>query len=388
MAEASRRLRVLVVSHATSMWGAERRILEVAQGLAARGADCTLACPPGAPLARAWRRAGLAVLPLEVPAHTGLRRPDGGRPGPFALTREAGVVGSSALRIRHLARTFDVVWSNSLNAHLEVALASRTGGVPAVLHLHDIVAPGAGRRVLSGAVRLAGRAIALTTAVADCVEGPARSLVTVVHNGVDARRFTPGPPDPSVLADLGGGSGRRLVGILGRIDPEKGIETVVRAVASLPGHIGAHLVVMGAPTTDRAYLASLRSTGETLLGERVRFVAPRDDVVPVLRALDVLVNASPAEPFGRTIIEAQACGVPVVAVRGGGVPEFVTDGVTGLLVPPGDHGAMAAALERVLTDAGLRSRLVSCARTHVERDLSLDRQVDATAAVLRDVARR
>ena len=71
----------------------------------------------------------------------------------------------------------------------------------------------------------------------------------------------------------------------------------------------------------------------------VRFVGPRDDVPDVLRALDVLVNASVAEPFGLTLVEAQACGTPVVAMQSGGAPETVIDGETGFVVPAGDEAA-------------------------------------------------
>ena len=73
----------------------------------------------------------------------------------------------------------------------------------------------------------------------------------------------------------------------------------------------------------------------TLLGDRARFVGPVDDVPGVLRSLDVLVNASASEPFGLSVLEAQASGVPVIGTDAGGIPEFVTDGETGLLVAPG-----------------------------------------------------
>lgn len=379
---------MLVVSHATSVWGAERRILTLAPLLRERGIECTLACPSQGQLADAWAEAGLPLKPLATGRRLGLRLPDGSRPGPVSLAREAALALGAARRIAQLAGGADVLWSNSLNAHIEVALAGRLARRPTVLHLHDIVAPGTGRWALAAAVRLAGRAIALTDAVAACA-GRFRGLVTVVHNGVDTTVFSPGDPDESVVAELGGGPGRRLVGVLGRVDPEKGIETAVDAVGSLPAELNVHLAVVGAPlTAGEGYFRSLRQRAEAVLGPRVRFLPPTDDVVPVLRALDVLVNASPAEPFGRTIIEAQACGLPVVAVRGGGVPEFVDDGRTGLLVPPRDPAAMATALQRVLTDHDLRVRLVASARARVVERLTVQQQAEATAAVIRAAVAR
>ncbi|CAN5621187.1 hypothetical protein BH18ACT1_BH18ACT1_02380 [soil metagenome] len=103
----------------------------------------------------------------------------------------------------------------------------------------------------------------------------------------------------------------------------------------------------------------------------------------VLRALDVLVNASRAEPFGRSVLEAQASGVPVVATDAGGIPEFVSDGVTGLLVPPGDEPALAAAIDRLLEDEELRARLAAAGRAQAEERFALETRYDLVAGVFR-----
>ena len=80
----------------------------------------------------------------------------------------------------------------------------------------------------------------------------------------------------------------------------------------------------------------------------------------MLRSLDVLVNASASEPFGLSVLEAQACGVPVIGTDAGGIPEFVTDGETGLLVAPGQPDALAAGLEPACSATpGLRHDLAS-----------------------------
>ncbi|MGA2519800.1 MAG: glycosyltransferase family 4 protein, partial [Acidimicrobiales bacterium] len=87
------------------------------------------------------------------------------------------------------------------------------------------------------------------------------------------------------------------------------------------------------------------------------------DVPGTLRALDVLVNASVAEPFGLSVLEAQATGVAVVGTAAGGIPDFVFDGDNGLLVPSGDAEALSKALERLVTDDELRARIASRGRT-------------------------
>jgi 2-deoxystreptamine N-acetyl-D-glucosaminyltransferase/2-deoxystreptamine glucosyltransferase len=87
----------------------------------------------------------------------------------------------------------------------------------------------------------------------------------------------------------------------------------------------------------------------------------------VLAALDVLVLPSAYEEMGSVLVEAMAAGLPVVASAVGGIPEVVQDGVTGLLVPPGDADALAAALDRLVADPALRARLAAGARAHARR---------------------
>ncbi len=123
------------------------------------------------------------------------------------------------------------------------------------------------------------------------------------------------------------------------------------------------------------------------LGDRVRFVGRTDDVAGTLRALDVLVNASVAEPFGLSVLEAQATGVAVIGTRAGGIPDFVFDDDNGLLVPSGDEQAMAKALERLLTDAEFRARIAERGRVTAQAR-GIERRADTVAELYRHAARR
>jgi glycosyltransferase involved in cell wall biosynthesis len=99
----------------------------------------------------------------------------------------------------------------------------------------------------------------------------------------------------------------------------------------------------------------------------------------------VLVNASVSEPFGLSVLEAQACGIPVIGTDAGGIPEFVSDGHTGLLVAPGRPDALAAGLSRILDTPGLRKDLVAAARDAVVAHHALAVRADAIAEVYRGV---
>jgi glycosyltransferase involved in cell wall biosynthesis len=378
---------VLVVSHAVQVWGAQLRLLDLAPPLAERGVRLTLAADPASPVARAWVARGLPLEPLVLPEHRSLRRPDGRRAGPGQLLSEARAVAVSAARVARTARGFDVVLSFSLHAHLEVALGARLARTPVVVEVVDIVVPGFGRRLLRAASALATLTTANSAATASTL-GPRAADVVVVHPGVDVDRFSPGPVDPEVRAALGGADGRPLVGIVGRVDPEKGVDVLARALARATGAAReAGLAVVGDVAVGAASSgAAVRADAERLLGDRVRFVGRRDDVPAVHRALDVLVNASVAEPFGRSVLEAMASGTPVVATRSGGIPEFVEDGVTGVLVPPGDDGALADALDRVLGDEALRYRLAEAARASAVARLALPGRYELVADVFRRAA--
>ncbi len=386
--KSGRTVRVLVVSASPLVWGAERSLLALAPLLAQRGIALTLASPPGQ-MAEAWCALGLPHLEWAAPPRLGLRTASDGRPGPRALATEMATTVRSARQVARLARQADVVHSNSLWIHLDCALAGRMARRPVVLELHDLVRPGLGRRVLRVAERLASRTVAVSRAVADTL-GPSAGGLRIIPQAVDTERFHPGPAEASWRARLSSRPDQPIIGVVGRVDPEKGIGTVVQAMAMLAGPAGcSHLAVVGAPALDDGtYEAALRVEASSLLRDRHRFVGPVEEVPAVLRSLDVLVNASASEPFGLSVLEAQACGVPVIGTDAGGIPEFVTDGQTGLLVAPGRPEALAAGLSRILDEPGLRHDLVVAARHAVVAQHALAVRADALAAIYREVTAR
>lgn len=173
---------------------------------------------------------------------------------------------------------------------------------------------------------------------------------TIVYSGIDGTRFEPGPAD---TRDRWGG---RLL-YVGRYDPRKGIETAIRSLPRLPG---TTLEVQG--TGDPAERRRLEGLVADLdLAERVTFGAcTRAELPDRYRAADALVFPSEwEEPFGLTPLEAMACATPVIATGVGGSDEFLIDGQNCVRFTPGDPAALAAAVERLATDAGLRRSLVA-----------------------------
>jgi glycosyltransferase involved in cell wall biosynthesis len=377
---------VIEINNSPTAWGAEFAVMALAAPLAERGVDLVLASPLGGDLPEQWEKLGLRHIPLDIPTRQGIRAADGdSRPGPVTLAKETAITARSVRRIAKVAKEGDVLNSSSLWTHFDTAVAGRLARRPVVLDMHDIVRPGMGRRLLTAAVRLSSAAISVSQAVSDCV-GPAgaRNLRIMVP-AVELDRFHPGPPDLELRRRLTSSVEDPLVGIVGRIDPEKGIHLVVEAVAALSGRAGrAHLAVIGSPGFDSGdYLDQLKADAARLLGDRARFVGRLDDVPAALRTIDLAVNASAAEPFGLSILEAQASGVPVVATQSGGVADFLTDGDNALLVPVGDAGALSVAIGRVLNDPDLAASMSHSGRTLAEAGHGIDGFADDLAALYR-----
>ena len=192
---------------------------------------------------------------------------------------------------------------------------------------------------------------------------PARR-VTVIPNGIDLTLFGPRPEDPALRARLGLG-GRRVIVTVARLVPRKGIDRVIAALASVLAAVpDAHYLVVG-DGPQRAELAALAA--RCGVAERVAFagaVGHRD--VPAYLALAACfampnrrLPDGEDEGFGLVFLEANACGIPVLGGRAGGVPEVVADGENGLLVDGDDAAAVAAGLIRLLTDAPLAARLAA-----------------------------
>lgn len=381
----ARDLRVLLVDLAEDAWGAERVALELAPHLDVIGVRLELLAPSG-PFASTWVEQGFRYHPLSLPAHASIRTPTGGR-NARDLVREATLALRVATRIARLARSVDVVHSNHLFSHLDSVLAGTLARRPVVVHVHDFVKPGVGHRLL----RIAGSraaAVGVTSAAVGSRLGlSTRARVEVLHPALDLTTFSPGRPNAQLRADLGAVDGETvLVGVLGRLDRVKGVDLVIRAMAGLDSNF--RLAVVGGPLDASAdEVADLERLGHDALGDRVRFLGPRADVVDVLRSVDILVSAARDEPFGASILEAQACGRAVVVSDVGGHGEHVTDGRTGLVVPPEDPERLGLAIARLACDPDLRERLGAAARTMVEELHDVRAAAARVARLYADLAR-
>jgi glycosyltransferase involved in cell wall biosynthesis len=185
-------------------------------------------------------------------------------------------------------------------------------------------------------------------------EGCPAKRVRVIPNGVDTSRFRPLQPDPELRASLGLPHGAPVVAIVAALRPEKNHELFLRAAARVVvDRPDAHFLVIG-DGEQRQRLEEHRRLLD--LEQRVHFLGARADVPQLLALVDVLALSSKMEANPVSILEALACGKPVVAPRVGSIPDVVQDVVHGLLVAPADEQALATALLRLINAPELAHR--------------------------------
>lgn len=212
-----------------------------------------------------------------------------------------------------------------------------------------------------------------------------------ICNGVDVEHFRPRANCmrdrllPAGFAD----EDSILIGTVGRLELVKDQLTLVRAFTELCSHSpDAHrlrLVLIG----DGSRLGSLEAQAENDgIRDRVWLAGSRDDITELLTAMDVYVLPSMAEGISNTLLEAMACGLPVVATRVGGNAELVEEGETGLLVPRADPLAMAQALRQYINDDNLRERHGVAARERAVTQFSIANMTDRYLDVYDEVCQR
>jgi glycosyltransferase involved in cell wall biosynthesis len=215
-------------------------------------------------------------------------------------------------------------------------------------------------------------------------QGYDASRIVVIPNGVDLKQFELPPDRDRIHRELGVPLSAPLVAVVSRLNCLKGIDHFLEAAAIVsPRFADARFVIIGEPNpSDRLYLDKLTALAERLgIRDRVVFAGMRSDVPSVLGCAAVSVMPSLNEALSNVVLESMAAGAPVVATNVGGTPEAIDDGVTGLLVPPGDSASLAAAIARLLEDRELAARLGHAGRQSVRQRFSADTMVRATESL-------
>ncbi|HVK00146.1 MAG TPA: glycosyltransferase family 4 protein [Gemmatimonadales bacterium] len=355
-------MRVMQVLHQGGGAGSVMSTLHLSLGLQRAGIDVVFVCPPTSEvqaLAADWR---LAVRSLEL--RPGARRANAAALAGIVAAERPDLVNSQSARDRA-----GLTWLR-LTGRLPMPLVLTRRQMPRTFFFENWVASCSADAV-----------IAVSHAVARALRrrGTRARKLAVIHNGLIVEQVDR-PVSDRELFDwkdrIGWMPAQRTVGIVARPKDQPVVLEALRHVRT-----PVRLVLAGIEPSSR-------------VGERARAVGTPHavvclpftaEVIPLYRLLDAALLPSRMEGFSQSLLEAMALGKPVIASAAGGNPELVTDGEDGLLVPPLDPRAWAAALDRVLMDTALAARLGQAARRTARERFSLDRTISRTLELYRSL---
>lgn len=326
-------------------WGGqENRTLNEMLAVRGLGHRCLLACQPGAKLGIRAREAGFPVTEIRM---RGL----------------LDLPGIAALRSLMRRERVDIVNTHSGRDTQLGGLAARSilAGRPKVVRTRHLALPITSRFTYSV---LPDHVVTVSRFVGDYLAsaGVPRERITAVPTGVDLMPYRSGP-EGGLRAELGLAPDTLLVGTVAILRKKKGHAELLEAAAEVLARFpAAHFVFAG----DGPQMENLRRRiGELGLTGRVHLLGLRRDVINILKSLDLFVLPTYQEALGTAFIEAGATGRPAIGTNVDGVPEVICDGETGLLVPPKDAGALAAAIISLLEDPARRQAMGAAAQAHV-----------------------
>jgi glycosyltransferase involved in cell wall biosynthesis len=358
-------MKTLHLDSGKNLYGGPLQVMGLLRGLRARGEEAVLVCRRGSALADAARGQAARVHPIPMESGLGL-----------------GLLGRLRALIRAERPDLVHVHSRRRGADLWGGLAARLEGVPAVLSRRvDDPEPAWSRP----RYRLYRRVIAISEGIRKVLlaQGVAPDRAVCVHSAVDTERYHPGGDRAWLRREFDLPEASPVLAMAGQFIARKGHRTLLAALpAVFAAHPEARVLLLG----QGPLLEPMReAAADAGLADRVRFAGFRDDLDHVLAAVDLLVHPAELEGLGVSLLQAAACGVPIVATRTGGIPEAVRPGLNGELVEPGDAPALAAQIVRLLDDPALRTRYGAAGRELVLRHFSLDAMVEGNLAVYRAV---
>jgi D-inositol-3-phosphate glycosyltransferase len=364
--------RIALVCFSRSLGGLELSTLRVAKAMKSKGAYAMVIVPPSSPLQERALESGLDLATLTP------RWKYGDIP---AALRLAGI-----LRDHDIDR---VVLMQSQDIHL-ASLASYF--LPAAkLVFYQQMDSRHNKRDLWHTWIFSKLSLWITLThgmrenVLSCTR-MASAKVKVVPLGTDLLRFDPPHFNQTEARSFFGlPHDKKIIGVLGRLDPGKGQEILVRAISEIvKRHPEILLVIAGDETAgELGYKTYLEKICKAIgVDQNVKFLPFTDAVPQLMAALDIFVLPSFGETYGLVVIEAMSMEKPVIATNAGGLPEILTDGKTGLLIEPRNVDALANTIEKILDDKALMISLGHAAREDALRRFGMDRCVDALLGLL------
>jgi glycosyltransferase involved in cell wall biosynthesis len=349
--------------------GGQESLFHLASGLDPdRFSPCVLVPVEGI-LAQSLRACGIDARVLDLPGITigGIHRVASGLRRLLVLVDELNI---------------DILHTDGPRNTFYAGVVGRLRRKPVVWHVRAF-APDPGDRILA---RLCTRLILVANALrprfASCRDV---GKLTTIYNGVDLKRFRPcaweeGGRRASDSAEV-------VIGTIGRVEMQKGLMDLLQALTLLKPDAPTFRLQVAGETPDDAYLREcLKYCSAAGMADRVEFLGHVHSIEQFVQSVDVVaLPSSGAEAFPRAVIEAMACGKPVVVTDAGGTPEAVVEGRTGFVVPARAPEALSARLRDLITDEDLRIRMGGCGRRRAEALFDVTQNAAQTAKVYAEV---
>jgi glycosyltransferase involved in cell wall biosynthesis len=366
MNTAHRPLEIAHVTGESGFSGGELQVFLLMEGLRKRGHSNLLICPPGSASAREARHRGFEARCAR-------------------MRSDASLLGALRIRAYLRARRPDLVHLHTGRADWLGGLAAWQLGLPAITtrRMDRRVSRGPRKRFLYR--RVVRRAVAISPAVRERLirGGVAEEMTRIIPSAVDPDALQPGAGRSATRTREGLAEDAPCLLVLASLVRRKGIDVLLAVLSRLDASALPSVLWVAGEGPERGALER-RARGLGLV-QRVRFLGQRNDAADLLAACDIFVLPSRLEGLGVAALEAMAAARPVVASAVGGLAEAVEHERSGLLVPPEDPEALAAALARLLEDPALRKRLGDAGPARVREGYSAERMVEAYEALYAEV---
>lgn len=358
--------RVLFLSHGYAVGGAEEMVLNLVRHLPPQYEPAVVAIHEPGPIGEEIQRTGVPFRALGL------------KPGvlrPFDLLRLRDFLQECAPQIVHTFLLTGSLYGRfaAMMARVPIVIGTEVNIYERKRGLHTL----AERWLMRGTDAVVASAESVRDYYIRQVDADP-TKVEVIYNAVDWSQLETTVGREEMRASLGLPPGAPAIGIIARLTEQKGHRVLFDALVQRPDLAHAHLVVVGGGELNDTLVHRVAELG---LSERVHFLGPRRDLGNILSAMDVFTMPSYWEGLPLSLVLAMGAGLPVVATAVAGIPEVVHDGVTGLLVPPGDSAALSEALARVVNDDATRGLLGQAARAFVRPRFGVDRYVQSVTAL-------
>ena len=371
-----RTISILYVNHVSNIGGAETSLIDIIDNISSKY-GIIVACPDSGDLVAKLRQRDAEHVRIQggVIIRTF---------NPLSLIAFAYYFVINTVKLSHIikSRKVRIIHANSFTACLFCSIPARIHSIPLVWHMRDLVKMRLFNKIfVSYAGSMANEVVATTTVMKNNLIflGVKPEKISIINNGIDLTKYNTSTTSREIIRkEFGISLHAPLIGIVGQLTAWKGHRDFIGAASIVvERYPSAKFLIVGKTIIgDSDYRLELEDlVAKFGLKRHIIFTGFRTDMSNVMAALDILVNASWKEPFGRTIVESMAAGKPVIATNAGGVPEIIENEVDGILVPPRNPQRLADGVLKILNDPELGRKIGDAGGKTVRQKFSLERQM-------------